>query len=375
MCTRWLAASVLFALAGHPAAQAVHLVGPGQLATIQDAIDLAASGDVVLVDAGVYPSFHVGKPLTITAMPSALVQVVTAGAVTFTLLPTDRVHLGGLDIQAAGVLIEGGIVSLERCTLRPHRGLRLVQCVAALRWCAVGAAIGNGVLVENAHLHASDSTFSTAAGSVVAHEFAAVKVEGACTCQLCLCTLFGTWPAGSWPGVPLHVAAAAAGYERIWLVDCTLIGGFGPGGSVGPCVVAPRAPAPAPVRLHRCATAGALIGSIASGPVVGLHTPVDMQIGASFTTTMIGEPGHLLLLYSGTNILGPFPISLVEQPALGFLDTVILGASIANGQGRADFPFAVPDNPNLRHQVLWWRGLDLTTTPWQATPAFVTLVQ
>jgi hypothetical protein len=274
------------------------------------------------------------------------------------------------------VTIEGGMVSMERCTLRPQRGLRLVQCVALLRWCGVGAAIGTGVLVENSHLHASDSTFSTAAGCVVPHELAAVKVEGASTCQLSLCTLFGTWPAGLWPSVPLHVVAAAAGSERIWLVECTLLGGFSPGGGAGASVVAPPAPAPAPVRLHRCSTAGALIGSIASGPVVGLHTPVDMQIGASFTTTMLSEPGHLVVLYLGTNVLGPFPLWFIEQPVFGFFDILFFDWVIANGQGRADFPFAVPNNPALRHQVLWWRGLDLNATPvHQLTQVFVSLVQ
>jgi hypothetical protein len=377
--TRWLAVAVLsVALADPAAAQGIHLVGPGQLPTIQAAIDLAAPGDVVLVDAGVYPTFHVGKPLTITAAPSALVQIVTTDVVTVTLTPSDRVHLGGLDIDAASMAIAGGIVSMERCTLRLHRGLRLVQSLAALRWCGVGAAIGSGVLVQNAHLHASDSTFSTAAGCSGADQHAAVKIEGACTCQLSLCTLIGAWPATAsqpLPSVPLHVVDAIAANERIWLVDCTLIGGFAPAGKVGPCVVAPVPPAPAPVRLHRCTTVGALTGSIAWGPVVGLHTPVDMQIGTTFTTTMRGEPGHVMLLYAGSNILGPFSIPMTEQPALGFLDTVVLGAVIADSQGRADFPFAVPNSAAMRHSVLWWRGLDMTTTPWQATPAFVSLVQ
>ncbi|HEX6813489.1 MAG TPA: hypothetical protein VF384_17855 [Planctomycetota bacterium] len=375
--SRWLAAGVLLAaIADHAAAQAVHLVGPGQLPTIQAAVDLAAPGDVVLVDAGVYPTFRVGKPLTITAVPSALVQIATKGAVTFTLLPGDRVHLGGLDVEAAGVTIGGGIVSMERCTLRLQRGLRLVQAMAAMRWCAVGAASSSAVQVQDAHLHASDSTFYTLAGSAAPNEHAAVKLAGLCTCQLSLCTLFGTWPANTpWPSVPLHAAGASAANERIWVVDCTLIGGFDASSNVGPCIVAPPLPAPPPVRLHRCTTVGALLGSIATGPVVGLTTPVDMQIGATFTTTMVGEPGHVLLLYAGSNILGPFPIPQAEQPALGFLDTVILGAVVANGNGRADFPFAVPHSVALRHQVLWWRGLDMSTTPWQATPAFVSLVQ
>jgi hypothetical protein len=78
------------------------------------------------VDAGVYPAFHVGKPLTITAQPSALVQVVSAGTVTITLSQFQRVHLAGLDVQAAAMRIQGGIVSAERCTLRTDRGLQLV---------------------------------------------------------------------------------------------------------------------------------------------------------------------------------------------------------------------------------------------------------
>lgn len=364
--------------AGPLAAQAVHLVGPGHWPTVQDGIDAAAPGDVVLVDAGVYPTFHVGKPLTITAVPSALVQVVGAAMVTFVLQPQDRVHLGGLDIQAAGVTIDGGIVAMERCTVRTDSGIAVSHAMLEMRWASSGGYQGSGVLLDDASLHASDCTFATLAGGVANIEYGAVKAVDGSSCELSSCLLFGAWPsdpATPWPSVALHVSRLTAAGLRVWLADCTLVGGFHGSGQVGPSLVAPAPSAPTPVRLHRGQLTGAVLGGVAVGRVVGLRTPVDMHVGGSFTTTMRGDPGDPLLLYVGNDILGEFPLPMLEQPALGFLDLVVLGAQVANAQGTVDFPFTVPNDPNLRHVVLWWRGLDFATYPWQGTPAFATIVQ
>lgn len=374
---RWLAVPSLLAAVANPLwAQAVHHVGVGAFPTIQGAVDAAAPGDVVLVDAGVYPSFHVGKPLTITASPSALVQVVSPSAVTITLSFQDRVHLAGLDLQVAGVTILGGIVSMERCTVRTDRGMRVVGAVATLRWSSAGAEHASGVLLQNSHLHASDSTFSTAAAGVTTIEHGAVRLEGASMCLLSLCTLVGAWPNDAdapWPSVALHTSQAGAA-ARAWLADCTLIGGFHLTGPLGPSLVA-ASTGPARVRLHRTQVSGLAIGTVATGPVVGLHTPVDMTIGGTFTTTMRGEPGHPLLFYVGIDVAGPVQIPELEQPAFGFINTQIFTLTTANAQGEADFSFTVPNNPALRHIALWWRGLDMAFLPWQGAPVFVTVVQ
>ena len=378
MLTRSPVFVLLLAIAAVPAvAPAQHHVGNGNLPTIQAAIDAAAPGDVIEVAAGVYPAFHVDKPLTIAAEPSALVQIVTTGVIGLDLQPGHRVHLGGLDIEAGAMTVNGGIVSAERCTLHTDVGLQLTDCVMTMRWSSAGAQNGSGVLVQDAHLHASDSSFSTAAGGGDHIEHGGVKIQGASACHLALCSLLGAWPvtpAKPWPSTGLLAPTATAANARIWLVDCNFIGGYQTSGMQGPALAVPSI-AMSNARAHRCQASGLVIGNLAAGCVLGVHTPTDLQIGSSFTARMLGEPGHPLLLYVGTETLGLVPLPLVEQPALQFADMVVLGTFIANAQGAADFAITVPNNPTLRHLQVWWRGLDLFQMPWQATPAFVTLVQ
>ncbi len=331
----------------------------------------------MVVDAGVYPGFAVGKPLTIVAAPSAFVQVATGGTVSIALPYAGRVHLGGLDVQAAAIAITGGAMSAERCTLRTTSGLQVTNGLLALRWSSVWASDDSGVLVQNGHLHASDSTIGTGAGGVAAVEAAAVEVTGYSQCSLSACTLFGSWaPTANAPHASAALLATAAiATEWIWIDDCLLAGGVAPNGSVGPAIVAPAAPAGSPVRMWRCTLLGGVNGVVAQGPVVGVQTPVDLQIGQTFTATMLGEPGHVLLLYFGIDIVGPAQFPIVEQAALGFVGFTSIAFLAGDAQGRADFPIAVPYIPELRHFPVWWRGVDLSPTPWQATPAFVTLVQ
>lgn len=368
---------LLVALTEVSVAQTVHIVGNGNYPTMQAAIDAAAPGDIVQVGAGIYPAFQLAKPLTIAAEPSALVQIVTSGSIDFDLQLGDRVHLGGLDIQASAITVHGGIVSAERCTIRTDLGLQLVDCVMTLRWSAAGGQNGSGVLVQDAHLHASDCSFSSAAGGLDRIEHGAVKVIGNSACHLALCSLHGAWPLlpnKPWPSTGLLAPTATAANARIWLVDCNFVGGYQPSGLQGPALAVPSVAA-SRARAHRCQATGIVVGNLELGRVLGVHTPVDLQIGGTFTTRMLGEPGHPLLLYVGTETLGLVPLPLVEQPALQFADMVVLGTILADAQGAADFALTVPNNPSLRHLQVWWRGLDLHTMPWQATPAFVTLVQ
>ena len=368
---------LLATLAQSAAAQALHHVGPGFHPTIQAAINAAAPGDIIEIAAGVYPSFHVGKPLTITNEPSALVQVVTTGSVTFALLPQDRVVLGGLDIQAQSVTIAGGVVSAERCTLQTNVGLQVSNATLTLRWCAAGAQEASGVLLQDAHLHGSDSTFSTAAGGSLDFEYGAIDVRGDSACSLATCSLIGAWPAlpgKPWPSAAFHCTGTNR-VERSWLVDCTLVGGFLFAGQQGPSITSPAVPTPPPVRVHRCQFGGPVFGAVATGPILGVHTPIDMVVGGTFVTTVHAEPNHPLLFYTGIDALGPVQIFELEQPAFLFIDTLLFNIVTADAQGMANLPFTVPNVPGLRNVSLWWRCLDLSYMPLQGTPPFITIVQ
>lgn len=368
-------AVALFLLAEVAVAQSVHHVGPGGIPTIQAAIDGAAPGDVVQIDAGVYAGFDVGKSMTIVASPSAYVQIVAPAGIHIALSPTDRVQLGGLDLDAAEFTIQGGSVSAERCTVRTVAGLRIEQTFALLRWCSVWAAANSGVHVHDAHLHASESSFATAAGSSATERFAAIAFAGTCTSGLSTCSVFGAWPAGSSPSAALDVANLVTPNHRIWVHACSLIGGFDQLGNLGPAIVAPTPPTQAPVRLFDCQVSGGSIGAVDHGPVLGIRTSLDMKIGETFTTTIVGEPGHFLLFYAGTSFIGQIPIPFAEQPALGLADMTTVDVKVGDAQGDAAFSLFVPNNPSLRHVVFVWRGLDLSVAPWQVSPAFATIVQ
>lgn len=153
---------VLFTLPA--AAGQVHVVGPGQLATIQDAITLAADGDVIIVKSGGYATVRItNKQIAVVAENGANVNV--SGAVRVTDLASSRsVVLAGLTAtgtvsptlpelgvgllgrSCAGSIVvqdctfRGGSITNAPCTTVPAcngvelqacNGVSLVRCTAA----------------------------------------------------------------------------------------------------------------------------------------------------------------------------------------------------------------------------------------------------
>jgi hypothetical protein len=132
-------------------------VGGAGLATIGDAVALAADGDVVLVHPGTYPGFWIGgKSITVVASAGAAVKV--AGTVAVYALAGDQaVTLQGLQIWGgfgdAGVraTANDGALWIEDCTIHGSASLedaapamQVVSCasVAVRRSTLVGGSLG-----------------------------------------------------------------------------------------------------------------------------------------------------------------------------------------------------------------------------------------
>lgn len=97
----------------------VHSVGPGHLATIQMAVDVAVDGDSIRVDPGTYPGFVLdGKNLTIRrAQPLSPDPVVINGQSTVS------------NLQAGGItLIEGLTTQRVFSVINSFSHLRIVDC-------------------------------------------------------------------------------------------------------------------------------------------------------------------------------------------------------------------------------------------------------
>src|SRR5205085_883853 len=89
--------ALLLALAGCPAlAGAAVIRVPADQATLQGAVDTAAPGDTILIDAGSYAGATVSKPLSILGVPGADATIVGPGS------PT------GWSGLAVGLLLQAG---------------------------------------------------------------------------------------------------------------------------------------------------------------------------------------------------------------------------------------------------------------------------
>ncbi len=109
--------------------------GPGiDFLTIQDAVDFATDGDVILIHAGHYAPFAFQqKGLTIQAVPGAAVTIESRGTSAIEIsdsTPTQTTVLRSLEIEAIdgpGVTLAGdaGVVWLEECRIsaRSHGGI------------------------------------------------------------------------------------------------------------------------------------------------------------------------------------------------------------------------------------------------------------
>ncbi|MCC6673037.1 MAG: hypothetical protein IT458_18375 [Planctomycetes bacterium] len=187
-----------------PLPGAVLRVGPGRaFATIQPAIDAAAHGDLILVDAGTYPAFAVdGKSVAILAdQPGTPFEVLLQQGA-----PAIRVRnlAAGQPVTVQGCFVRVGTgaapaLALEQCAGAVRlRAIRLepvadlpaaaLRAVVEIRACAAAAL--SDVSVAPAAPRQGQTYPGVPVGSGVDHGIAALLVEASAV-RLTRCTLVG----------------------------------------------------------------------------------------------------------------------------------------------------------------------------------------
>lgn len=370
--------------------QSVLVVGPGGYATIQGAVDAASNGDIVRIAPGTYPVFQVsGKGLTLIADQPGTVRVRNTypnGDVGFNLNPSLQLRLVDLifeDDPTVGGLRVGiayGITSIEGCTfvsgLLPVLSVGF-DAVVVMRRCQLqGSSEAAMKVTSMAHLLASECTFTGAPVVGLSTSGAALRVEGA-SAFLSNCTLTG----GPYVGPAFAYVAGTAVRcgipARVWVVDCTVLGGDS---SVANVLPGPAVFNGGWTSYHRGTVLGgigptgqavAIPGPSMAEPLLGVTSPqTGLQLGASFDVVLRGAPGDILVTF-GTTEMQPLQIvPILAQPLLGFLAPtgIVVDAAIAGPTGTASYSFLVPNAPAIRHVGVWFRGIDLATWPLQASP-------
>lgn len=389
-------------------AQRTWNVGPGALPEIQDAIDLAVSGDEILVAPGTYGNFLDEKGVTIRSTAGRSRVFVAArfflpgmpgmfpSAATRLNAPQgERSHLIGLDFLPGVLSIPGfGAISthhielwsdaiLEDCEVvstqasgailtrgglaQPRRGLTLIDTSIA-----VTTAGSPGISVADTDLTISGGSISGGSSSVVGRNAGpAIYASPRCSVQLSAVTLnAGTAVAGS-----VSAPAVRMGFgSELWMTDCALIGDptACPVGFVGSApnrVTFARTTSSSP--LTGCASAVEdpnLIGITRAGPFRSVGTggapplfqgQIDVT-GAAGANIVLALAGSLSVATQTPLHVQPFWLSPGEIFPVANLTV--------DAQGEASFPFAVPYTPALEGLAIWFQAVGVSRLPVQVSP-------
>jgi hypothetical protein len=362
-------------------AQAVHQVGPGGFATIQEAVDVAADGDVIRIAPGSY-----GAVIARCGLRFLGGGGVDIAGLTLSMAAGQHTELNGIDMQQGGatpatnITIWGGSVSISDCNLAMGPGgLLLINAAVTMRHCTASTVAGDCCTVILGHLSASECSFTALAPSANWLFAACVHAVGG-TIQLSHCAVRGADATGA-PAAEHAMTAlrldsyTVPGTPETWLSDCTLTGGSATNGNPG----APALGTNGVISLQRCSLTGgtgstgqapATEGIILPGRLLSVaSTTGPLQLGGVLQLDFTAASQDLVVLTAGFSFGPPAPLWLVEQPGLlAPAARVTLGYRIADGQGHAAFSMAIPNVPALRHLGVWFRGFDINGPLLQAAP-------
>ncbi|MBK8097579.1 MAG: hypothetical protein IPK26_10750 [Planctomycetes bacterium] len=302
----------LFVFAPATIAQTTHVVGPGGFQQIQNAIAVAAPGDIILVPPGNWYGFTTSIGVTVRGMGAGVI----VNGVTATLQPGQTLHLIDLEIwPTTGVTISGGGADLDRCTIDT---CTVSSSDVSLQSCVVNGytffGLGKQALdATNASLTAIDSEFTGGRGNAQAGWSSShgIRLQGSVLRGSRLVVRGGEGQGSSSIGPK---PALLATNSAVWISDSTLIGGAVPGGPPTACPVVVQGAVSG--RLTRSSLTPNCASSFpTSGPLLGMHRPSPLQSPGPFTLEFQTEPNALVGVYFAAG-LGRLSIPGIEQAIL-----------------------------------------------------------
>jgi hypothetical protein len=380
---RFLAITTVFAVLAVPLpAQPIHVVGPGGLPQIRDALAIAAPGDVVHVQPGTYAQFRCDLGVTIRALVPGSVTVAidpafigpcaacwSEGITELAPPPGQTVHLIGLAFSAAWVVFQGQFV---------YPSVQVTSGRATFENCAIEAtsAVFAGLHVQQASVHLQSCTIDateilTGITGLRAIDASVTAVDNGITTHASLSSALGSavWLTGS----TLHGSGLVltsftpstlrADDSPVWLSDSTLVnnGSLCPVGFTG---VTPQ--------LDRCTLLPAAANCppfLPAASLLGVSRPAPLQSGQPFTLVFQTVPNGFVAVWASTAFGGGAVPGVLAQP-VATEPTMAIDAGIvfAGAGGNAIATRTLPAGPALVDVPIWFQGVTGFSLPLQVSP-------
>ncbi len=377
------------------AAQTTHFVGAGGFPQIRNALAIAASGDVIVVQSGTYAQFDVTVGVTIRALVPGAVTIAynaafappgcattpgcpaTQGPTRFLVPNGQTAHVVGLRFDGSytgqvpfvsgRVEVTGGLVTFDQCEFLSTApvALRIDQAQVHMQHCtATGLSFVNpgtqGVYATQSYVTVVGGSFtggSIALGSGLAAD--GLRLDNTFFYGSGF-TALGGLSASAQPGLGIR----ANGGET-WVSNASITGGNNTCGLQ------------VPTGLHFARITSAVPAcAMQGGGVLGVLRPAPLQIGTTFTLDFRTVPnGFAAVLASQQLTTNDTSGLLYPEPFLdptGLLDG---GLVVANASGSAIASYAVPNSAALVAQTFWFQGITGLTLPLLTSPVVGGLVR
>lgn len=361
--------------------QATHVVGPGGLPQIRDAVAIAAPGDIILVHPGTYAHFTVNVGVMMRALVPGTVIIKADPSYFGPCLGcslearTELAPPAGQELHVVGfnfpnsvqglswftqLSITSGRVTLDDCGIGGAAlgvgvtMLRIQNATVHLQGCGIGytayASGASGILATNATLTAVDTSIYSAGPFTNGHGLILEQsvLHGS---HLTISTI--------------SESALLSIGSSVWISDST-ISTYGP----NDCAIDASASS---TWLNRCtvtSTLGSNCSTFASATSqLAVTRPAPLQAGATFTLDWQTEPNGFVAVFAGPKLATVNWGPLLVQPS--WLDHQTSFAAVlllADGNGAATVSWPIPAGPAITGLSLWLEGLSGWTLPLQVSP-------